>query len=201
MLYISQIVCLQMTQIKHWYLCFLSGFVDSDDEGADPHNAGRDPPNLIWSLTPLILLYLFPRTLFCFILGLTCCSIRFHEFHGQDWRGTYAIIVQRAWLDQCESSIIYERKMQSQVLCVIPITSVWADYMWCLWGRRALFCFPWARNGIPSPGHPVTQRRMLQTGGDDGTSTPGPWSGHKASSGVEWSLGISIMYNMLYIYI
>jgi hypothetical protein len=29
-----------------------------------------------------------------------------------------------AWLDQCDSTIIYEGKMQSQVLYVVPITSV-----------------------------------------------------------------------------
>ncbi len=29
-----------------------------------------------------------------------------------------------AWLSECESSIIYERKFQSQVLYVVPVTSI-----------------------------------------------------------------------------
>jgi hypothetical protein len=29
-----------------------------------------------------------------------------------------------AWLDKCDSKIIYERRMQSQVLYVVPITSI-----------------------------------------------------------------------------
>ena len=29
-----------------------------------------------------------------------------------------------AWLDKCDSKIIYERQMQSQVLYVVPITSI-----------------------------------------------------------------------------
>jgi hypothetical protein len=29
-----------------------------------------------------------------------------------------------AWLDQCDSKIIFERRMQSQVLYVVPITSI-----------------------------------------------------------------------------
>ena len=28
------------------------------------------------------------------------------------------------WLDKCDSKIIYERRMQSQVLYVVPITSI-----------------------------------------------------------------------------
>jgi hypothetical protein len=29
-----------------------------------------------------------------------------------------------AWLDKCDSTIIYERRLQSQVLYVVPITSI-----------------------------------------------------------------------------
>ena len=29
-----------------------------------------------------------------------------------------------AWLDKCDSKIIYERRMQSQVMYVVPITSI-----------------------------------------------------------------------------
>ena len=32
--------------------------------------------------------------------------------------------VMAAWLDKCDSKIIYERQMQSQVLYVVPITSI-----------------------------------------------------------------------------
>jgi hypothetical protein len=32
--------------------------------------------------------------------------------------------VMAAWLDKCDSKIIYERWMQSQVLYVVPITSI-----------------------------------------------------------------------------
>ena len=34
------------------------------------------------------------------------------------------LLYSAAWLDQCDSSIIYERRMQSQVLYVVPITSI-----------------------------------------------------------------------------
>ena len=33
-------------------------------------------------------------------------------------------MVLAGWLAQCESTIIYERRLQSQVLYVIPITSI-----------------------------------------------------------------------------
>ena len=36
----------------------------------------------------------------------------------------YICLSSPAWLDTCKSTIIYERKMQSQVLYVVPITSV-----------------------------------------------------------------------------
>ena len=36
---------------------------------------------------------------------------------------TYCVIIA-AWLDKCDSKIIYERRMQSQVLYVVPITSI-----------------------------------------------------------------------------
>ena len=36
---------------------------------------------------------------------------------------TYCIYFA-AWLDKCDSKIIYERRMQSQVLYVVPITSI-----------------------------------------------------------------------------
>jgi hypothetical protein len=36
---------------------------------------------------------------------------------------TYCIF-SAAWLDKCDSKIIYERRMQAQVLYVVPITSI-----------------------------------------------------------------------------
>ena len=37
--------------------------------------------------------------------------------------GTY-FTVMAAWLDKCDSKTIYERRMQSQVLYVVPINSI-----------------------------------------------------------------------------
>ena len=71
-----------------------------------------------------------------------------------------------AWLSECESSIIYERKLQSQVLYVVPVTSIL--------GRREPFRTACARKRGTFLGHHVTQRRMLLTAADGGTSTHGP---------------------------
>jgi hypothetical protein len=36
----------------------------------------------------------------------------------------YLVLPFAAWLDKCDSKIVFERRMQSQVLYVVPITSI-----------------------------------------------------------------------------
>ena len=115
---------------------------------------------------------------------------------------TFAIIVHFGWLNaNQQSSIIHERKMQSPCFMSSQSCRFWADYLWCLWGRLAQFIIiimlVYWKSSI---------KQVVCFGAWDwhnsvfhaqGWKTPWSWSGQPASSAVEWSFGITIMYSML----
>ena len=85
----------------------------------------------------------------------------------------YAFLRQLGWTNVIPPSFM---RGKCSLKCFMSSQShrFWADCLLCLWGRLAPFRIPCARKGIPSLGHPATQRRMLLTAADGGTSTPGP---------------------------
>ena len=54
-----------------------------------------------------------------------------------------------AWVDQCKSAIVYERSEQSQVLCVIPVSSILGRLpLWFQWARPGQYPLPCDKNRL-----------------------------------------------------
>ena len=81
----------------------------------------------------------------------------------------YLVLPFAAWLDKCDSKIVFERSMQSQVLYVVPITSIL--------GRLALVpvgdtgTIPFTMRKESKDFDHATQRWALATAAAGGTST------------------------------
>ena len=92
-----------------------------------------------------------------------------------------------AWLDQCDSKIVYERRMQSQVLYVVPITSILGKLALVPVGDTGTIPFSMHKQ---TREHIATPRMVLVTAIDGGTSsTATPRSGRRVNKLLygEWS--------------
>ena len=107
-----------------------------------------------------------------------------------------------AWLDKCDSKIIYERRMQSQVLYVVPITSILGGWLWCLWVKLEPSRSSCAMRDQTFLAQPATRRKPVETAIDGGTSIVLPSSGPPASSSkwiareYGWALRITDSYEL-----
>ncbi len=75
------------------------------------------------------------------------------------------------WVDKCQSAIVYKRYEQSQVLYVIPVSSIlsWDGLHLFLWVRQELFPLKCEENQRTLPGHCAIKPRTLVTAVDGGT--------------------------------
>ena len=81
------------------------------------------------------------------------------------------------WLDKCDLKIVYERRMQSLVLYVVPISSILGRLALVPGGLLATLAqshSPCAMRNQTLMARPATQKMALVTGINGGTSTVMP---------------------------
>ena len=93
-------------------------------------------------------------------------------------------IPQTSRVNDCQSTIVYQRREQAQVLYVIQVSSIFSRFPLVLWGRRARYPLTCEENLTTLQGRPATNPITAVTViGGGGTSTAGPPPGATKDSG------------------
>ncbi len=95
----------------------------------------------------------------------------------------WGLFQNSAWVDSYQSSIIYERRKQAQVLYVIPISSILRRFPVVPEGEKGTIPCDMRRESLDFPGASCDKVRTVAMDVGGGTWTAGPLDGGPSNNG------------------
>ncbi len=125
-----------------------------------------------------------PRVRLCFSAGRAQGPTETRSYFAYfTYSSCFDLFITSAWVDQCQSAIVYERCEQAQVLYVIPVSSILGHLPLVPVGATGTIPFAMRRESADFPGAFCDKSANSGDGCRWWYVNAGPWDGGPSSSG------------------